>query len=148
MRIAIGNDHAATALKFEIMDYVKELGHEVVNFGTDTNDSCNYPEIGARVGHAVVEEGFDCGILICGTGVGISLAANKVNGIRAVVCSEPYTVKLSREHNNTNILAFGARVIGIEMAKMIVDSWLDAEFMGGRHQIRVDMIGDIEKRNG
>ena len=90
----------------------------------------------------------DLGILICGTGVGISLAANKVNGIRAVVCSEPYTAKLSREHNNTNILAFGARVIGIEMAKMIVDSWLDAEFMGGRHQIRVYMIGDIEKRNG
>ena len=86
--------------------------------------------------------------LICGTGVGISLAANKVNGIRAVVCSEPYTAKLSREHNNTNILAFGARVIGIEMAKMIVDSWLEAEFMGGRHQIRVDMISDIEKRNG
>ena len=86
MRIAIGNDHAATALKFEIMEYVKELGHEVVNFGTDTNDSCNYPEIGARVGHAVVEEGFDCGILICGTGVGISIAANKVKGVRAGVC--------------------------------------------------------------
>ena len=85
MRIAIGNDHAATALKFEIMEYVKELGHEVVNFGTDTNDSCNYPEIGARVGHAVVEEDFDCGILICGTGVGISIAANKVNGVRAAV---------------------------------------------------------------
>ena len=97
---------------------------------------------------AVKNQEVDLGILICGTGVGISLAANKVNGIRAVVCSEPYTAKLSREHNNTNILAFGARVIGIEMAKMIVDSWLDAEFMGGRHQIRVDMIGDIEKRNG
>ena len=90
--------------------------------------------------------GVDLGILICGTGVGISLAANKVKGIRAVVCSEPYSAKLSRQHNNTNILAFGARVIGIEMAKMIVDEWLNAEFLGGRHQTRVDMIMDIENR--
>ena len=88
----------------------------------------------------------DLGILICGTGVGISLAANKVKGIRAVVCSEPYSAKLSRQHNNTNILAFGARVIGIEMAKMIVDEWLNAEFMGGRHQTRVDMIMEIEEK--
>ena len=144
MRIAIGNDHAATDLKFEIMNYVTELGHEVVNFGTDTNESCNYPEIGARVGHAVVEEGFDCGILICGTGVGISIAANKVKGVRACVCSEPYTAKLSKMHNNSNIIAFGARVIGSEMAKMIVDTWLETEYEGGRHQRRVDLLDAIE----
>lgn len=86
----------------------------------------------------------DCGILICGTGVGISLAANKVKGIRCCVCSEPYTAKLSKQHNNTNILAFGARVVGPDLAKMIVDEWLNAEFMGGRHQTRVDMIMEIE----
>ena len=88
----------------------------------------------------------DLGILICGTGVGISLAANKVKGVRAVVCSEPYSAKLSRQHNNTNILAFGARVIGIELAKMIIDEWLNAEFEGGRHQTRVDMITAIENK--
>ena len=98
------------------------------------------------MGRAVASGEVDLGILICGTGVGISLAANKVKGIRAVVCSEPYSAKLSRQHNNTNILAFGARVIGIEMAKMIVDEWLNAEFLGGRHQTRVDMIMDIENR--
>ena len=144
MRIAIGNDHAATALKFEIMEYVKELGHEVVNFGTDTNDSCNYPEIGARVGHAVVEEGFDCGILICGTGVGISIAANKVKGVRAGVCSDVATAHLIKEHNNANVIAFGARIVGSELAQDIVKAYLGAEFMGGRHQMRIDMISDLE----
>ena len=86
----------------------------------------------------------DGGVLICGTGVGISLAANKVKGIRACVCSEPYSAKLSKQHNNTNIIAFGARVIGVETAKMIVDEWLNAEYEGGRHQVRVDMIAEIE----
>ena len=144
MRIVIGNDHAATALKFEIMEYVKSLGHEVVNVGTDTNESCNYPEIGARVGHAVVEEGFDCGILICGTGVGISIAANKVKGVRAAVCSDVTTAHLVKEHNNANIIAFGARIVGSELAKEIVKSYLEAEFLGERHQIRVDMISELE----
>ena len=148
MRIGIGNDHVAVEMKNELTAYLENKGYEVVNYGTDSSESFHYPISGEKVAMAVKSQEVDLGILICGTGVGISLAANKVNGIRAVVCSEPYTAKLSREHNNTNILAFGARVIGIEMAKMIVDSWLDAEFMGGRHQIRVDMIGDIEKRNG
>ena len=94
---------------------------------------------------AMLYEGkVDCGICICGTGVGISLAANKVRGIRAVVCSEPYSAKLSKQHNNTNVLCFGARVIGIELAKMIIDAWLGAEFEGGRHATRVGMIMDIE----
>lgn len=146
MKIGIGNDHAAVEMKQEIAEYLKEKGYEVVNYGTDTYESCNYPEYGEKVGRAVASGEVDLGILICGTGVGISLAANKVKGIRAVVCSEPYSAKLSRQHNNTNILAFGARVIGIEMAKMIVDEWLNAEFLGGRHQTRVDMIMDIENR--
>lgn len=144
MKIGIGNDHAATELKFAIEDYLKELGHEVVNFGTDTNDSCNYPEYGEKVARAVVAKEVDLGILICGTGVGISIAANKVKGIRAVVCSEPCSARLAREHNNANILAFGARIVGEELAKTIVKEYLDASFLGGRHQTRVDMISEIE----
>lgn len=144
MKIGIGNDHAATELKFAIVDYLKELGHEVVNFGTDTNDSCNYPEYGEKVARAVVAKEVDLGILICGTGVGISIAANKVKGIRAVVCSEPCSARLAREHNNANILAFGARIVGEELAKTIVKEYLDASFLGGRHQMRVDMISEIE----
>ena len=147
MKIAIGNDHAAVALKNEIMEYVQSLGHEVVNFGTDTNESCHYPEYGEKVANAVAAGEFDCGILICGTGVGISIAANKVNGIRAAVCSEPTTARLVKEHNNANIIAFGERIVGVELAKDIVKAYLSAEFLGGRHGIRVDMISHIEKRN-
>ena len=147
MKIAIGNDHAAVALKNEIMEYVQSLGHEVVNFGTDTNESCHYPEYGEKVANAVAAGEFDCGILICGTGVGISIAANKVNGIRAAVCSEPATARLVKEHNNANIIAFGERIVGVELAKDIVKAYLSAEFLGGRHGIRVDMISDIERRN-
>ncbi|MCI8321687.1 MAG: ribose 5-phosphate isomerase B [Dorea sp.] len=146
MKIGIGNDHAAVDMKNDVAAYLREKGIEVVNFGTDTAESCSYPEYGEKVGRAVAAGEVDLGILICGTGVGISLAANKVKGVRAVVCSEPYSAKLSRQHNNTNVLAFGARVIGIEMAKMIIDEWLGAEFMGGRHQDRVDMIMAIEEK--
>lgn len=146
MRIAIGNDHVAVEMKQQIMLYLKSKGHEVINFGTDATERFDYPISGEKVALAVKNKEVDCGILICGTGVGISLSANKVKGIRAVVCSEPYTAKLSKEHNNTNILAFGARVIGIELAKMIVDEWLNAEFEGGRHQKRIDMISEIEDR--
>lgn len=145
MRIGIGNDHAAVDMKFQIKEYLEQKGHEVVNFGTDKSESCNYPEFGKAVADAVAGKEVDLGILICGTGVGISLAANKVKGIRAVVCSEPVTARLSKEHNNTNILAFGARIVGMEMAKSIVDAWLDARFEGGRHQKRVDMIMAIEE---
>ena len=147
MKIAIGNDHAATALKFEIMEYVKGLGHEVINFGTDGNESCDYPEFGEKVGRAVVAGEADCGILICGTGVGISIAANKVNGVRAAVCSDSATARLVKEHNNANILAFGARIVGSELAKDMVKSYLEAEFAGERHQRRIDLLHDIEKRN-
>lgn len=146
MKIGIGNDHAAVEMKQQVVEYLESKGIEVVNYGTDTNESCNYPEYGEKVGRAVVSGEVDLGILICGTGVGISLAANKVKGVRAVVCSEAYSAKLSRQHNDTNVLAFGARVIGIEVAKMIIDEWLNAEFMGGRHQTRVDMIMDIENK--
>ena len=147
MRIAIGIDHAAVELKQEIKEYVESLGHEVVNFGTDSNESCNYPEFGEKVGMAVVSGEYDCGILICGTGVGISIAANKVNGVRAAVCSDVATARLVKQHNNANIIAFGARIVGNELAKDIVKAYLEAEFEGGRHQTRIDMFSEIEKRN-
>ena len=146
MKIGIGNDHSAVEMKREVMKFLQDLGYEVVNYGTDSTESCNYPVYGEKVARAVVAKEVDLGIVICGTGVGISLAANKVKGIRAVVCSEPYSARLSRQHNNTNILAFGARVVGIELAKMIIDEWLSAEFEGGRHQTRVDMITAIENK--
>ena len=146
MRIAIGNDNTAVDLKNTIVDYVAELGYDVINLGTDSRESCDYPVYGEKVGRAVADGQADLGIAICGTGVGISLAANKVKGVRACVCSEPYTAKLSRMHNNSNVLAFGARVVGDELAKMIVKEWLDADFEGGRHQRRVDMLMEIENR--
>lgn len=146
MKIAIGNDHTAVEMKQMITAYLEELGHEVVNYGTDSSESCHYPIYGEKVARAVVAGEADCGILICGTGVGISLAANKVKGIRAAVCSEPVTAALVKQHNNANILSFGARIVGDEMAKAIVKSYLDAEFMGGRHQTRVDMIMEIEEK--
>lgn len=145
MKLAIGNDHVAIEMKNEIKNYLEMKGYEVINVGTDSTDRFNYPISGYRVAKMVAAGEVDGGILICGTGVGISLAANKVHGIRACVCSEPYTARLSKQHNNSNIIAFGARVIGIETAKMIVDEWLAAEYMGGRHQTRIDMIREIEE---
>ena len=145
MKIAIASDHVGLELKPAIIDYLKELGHEVEDFGPQTTERTDYPKYGKVVAEAIVANKADAGILICGTGVGISISANKVKGIRAVVCSEPYTAQLSKQHNNTNILAFGSRVIGSELAKMIVKTWLDAEFEGGRHANRVNMIGGIEE---
>ena len=145
MKLVIGNDHAAVELKNEIKAYLEEKGHEVINIGTDTHDSCNYPEYGEKAGRMVAAGEADGGVLICGTGVGISIAANKVKGVRAAVCSEPVTARLVKEHNNANIIAFGARIVGSETAKAIVDAWLDAKFQGGRHQTRIDMIHKIEE---
>ena len=145
MKIAIGNDHVAVDMKNHITKYLEEKGYEIVNYGTDSTERTDYPIYGKRVADAVASGECEFGILICGTGVGISLAANKVKGIRAVVCSEPYSAKLSRQHNNTNIVAFGARVIGNATAEMIVDAFLNAEFEGGRHEKRVEMISAIER---
>ena len=146
MKIVIANDHAAVSLKMEIMQYLQEMGHEVVNIGTDVAERCNYPDFGERAARMVAAGEADCGVLICGTGVGISIAANKVKGIRAAVCSEPTTARLVMEHNNANMIAFGARIVGVEAAKSIVDAYLDAEFLGGRHAERVALIGEIEDR--
>ena len=146
MKIAIGNDHTAIELKNIIGQFIKEKGYEVLDFGTNSTESCDYPEYGEKVAQAVAAGEADLGIAICGTGVGISLACNKVRGIRACVCSEPYTARLSRMHNDSNVLCFGARVVGDEMAKMITQEWLDAKYEGGRHKRRGDMIMEIENK--
>ena len=144
MKIAIGCDPNAQQAKEELMKFIEAKGYgEMTDFGSEDPI---YANTAIRLAEAVAAGEYDRGILICGTGVGISLAANKVKGIRACVCSEPYTAKLSRQHNNTNVLAFGARVVGSELAKMITEAWLDASFEGGRHERRVNMIMEIENR--
>lgn len=140
LKIAFGSDHVGYELKPVIMEYVKSLGYEIYDFGTYSNKRTDYPIYGKKVGEEVAAGNYDLGIIICGTGVGISIAANKIPGIRAACVSEPYSAKLSRQHNNSNILAFGSRVVGSELAKMIVKSWLAAEFEGGRHQRRIDEL--------
>lgn len=147
MKIGIGCDHVGYELKGKVTEHLRELGYEVVDFGTNSYERTDYPIYGEAVARAVVSGACEKGILICGTGVGISLAANKVHGIRAVVCSEPYSALLSRRHNDTNILAFGARVVGADLALMIVDAWLSGVYEGGRHAKRVQMIADIEAKN-
>jgi len=139
MIVGIGNDHSALELKAEIIEFLNQKGHEVIDYGTNSEESCDYPIYGEIVANAVAKGEVDRGILICGTGLGISLAA---------VCSEPFTAKMSREHNDCNILAFGARVVGAELAKMMVDVWMSTEFSGvERHVNRVNMIMDIEEKN-
>ena len=147
MKVAIGNDHTAVELKNHIKKYLEAKGYTVVNLGADTDESSDYPLYGEKVGKAVASGECDLGVAICGTGIGISLAANKIKGIRAAVCSEPYSARLTRQHNNANIIAFGARVVTTEMAEKIVDEFFGAEFEGGRHQRRVDMITAIENNN-
>ena len=144
MKIAIGCDHIGYPLKLKVIAHLIELGHEVEDVGTHNEERCNYPIYGQQVALRVADGRAEKGILICGTGVGISLSANKVKGIRAVVCSEPYSAQLSRQHNNTNIVAFGSRVVGDAVALQIVDAFLTAEYEGGRHQTRIDMISAIE----
>ena len=146
MKIAIGCDHGGYLLKQDILIWLEEHNIDFEDVGCYSTESVDYPMYGEKVGRAVASGEADLGITICGTGVGISLAANKVKGIRACVCSDPYTAKLSRMHNNTNVLAFGARVVGSELAKMITEEWLDAEFEGGRHQRRIDKLTALENR--
>ncbi|MBP3388541.1 MAG: ribose 5-phosphate isomerase B [Clostridia bacterium] len=143
--IAIASDHAALDMKKTIMGLLDEMGLEYKDYGTYTTDSCDYPVYGARAAKAVANGECERGILICGTGIGMSLVANKVKGIRCVACSEPYSAELSRLHNNSNMIAIGARVLGTELAKLIVRTWLMTPFEGGRHQRRVDMVMALER---
>ena len=147
MRIAIGNDHAAVELKKVIKEYVESMGHEVVNFGTDTTESCSYPEYGEKVGRAVASGEFDCGILICGTGVGISIAANKVNGVRAAVCSDTATARLVKQHNNANIIAFGQDYMSLEDVIKRVKVFLNTDFLGSYNLDRVKQIELMENKD-
>ncbi len=144
MKIGIGSDHAGFDMKNELREILKEMGHEVTDYGTFTNERCDYPVYGEKVANAVVVGEVDCGVLLCGTGIGMSLAANKVRGIRAAAVSEAYSARLSKQHNNANIICIGARVVGIETARMICEEWLGAEFQGGRHQDRIDLIMAIQ----
>lgn len=152
MKIGFANDHSALEMKRELIPYLQSKGYEIVNFGTDTTQAVDYPDYGERLGNAVRDHEVDLGVAICGTGVGISLACNKVRGIRACCCSEPYSARYSRLHNDANIICFGARVIGVETAKMILDeflntSWQGAQEGGERHRRRVEKIMAIEYRN-
>lgn len=146
-RVGIGNDHSAVEMKNEMVKYLETLGYEVVNFGTDTNESVDYPLYGEKVAQAVVNKDVDFGIAICGTGVGIGIACNKVKGIRCCTCSEPYSAEYSRRHNDANVLTFGARVIGVETAKQLVKVFLETPFEGGRHERRVKQLAEVEDRN-
>ena len=145
MKIAIGCDHAGVNEKNQIIDFLVKNGYEVENFGTDTADSVDYPDIALPVANAVKDGKVDRGILICGTGVGIVFCANKVNGIRCALCGDEAVAKLCRQHNNANMISMGARVIDVEKMKKIVTAFLTTEFEGGRHQKRVDKITNIEK---
>ena len=146
--IALAADHGGFELKEAVKAHLDELGLAYVDYGTHSTASVDYPDMAVPACEAVVKGESDKALLFCGTGVGISLAANKVKGVRACVCSEPYSARLSKQHNNSNIIAFGARVIGVEMAKMIVDEWVNAKYEGGRHQVRVDMLAEIEQTQG
>jgi len=145
MKIAIGNDHAAVALKHHVVKYLEEKGHEVINFGIDVVERTDYPVRGAAVARAVASGEAERGIVICGTGVGISIAANKVRGIRCACVSEPVSARLCRAHNNCNMIAFGERIIGVQAAEAIVDAFLETEHEGGRHAERVELIMQIER---
>ena len=136
MKIVIGSDHSGFELKGILIEYLKELGYEVEDFGTNSKEFSKYPIYGEKVGKAVANKDYDRGIIICGSGVGISIAANKVKGVRAVVCSEPFTAKLSKEHSDTNVLALGAEVVTKGLAKLIVKEWLEAEFDGGEYVMK------------
>ncbi len=142
--LAIGCDHGGFELKNHIINHLKENGVEVTDFGTYDENSVDYPDIAKKVGEAVSSGECENGILICGTGIGISMAANKIKGIRAALCSDVYSAKMTKQHNNANIICLGGRVTGRELAFMIVDTWLGEEFLGGRHADRIAKIHGLE----
>ena len=145
MRIAIGSDHAGLELKTEILSLLKALGHEYIDYGTDTPASVDYPDYGEKVSYDVAKGKVDRGILICGTGIGMSIVANKFRGVRAALVNDLYSARCSREHNDSNVLVIGGRVVGKELAKEIARVWLNTSFAGGRHQKRLEKIEALEK---
>jgi ribose 5-phosphate isomerase B len=147
MKIALGSDHGGFELKETVKAHLAEKGIELEDFGTYSSESVDYPIYAEKVANAVASGACDRGILCCGTGIGVCIAANKVKGIRAALCSDTFSARASRNHNNANILTMGQRVIGPGLALDIVDVWLEAEFQGGRHERRVGEIADIEAKN-
>ena len=145
MKIALGADHGGYELKNEVRTHLENQGIEVLDLGTNSKESVDYPKYGFMVGDAIINGKADLGVIVCGTGLGISMAANKVPGIRAAVCTETYSARMAREHNNANILALGGRVVGVGLALDIVDIFIKTPFAGGRHARRVDLISSIEK---
>ena len=144
--IAIACDHAALEMKAEVMAHLKAQGIECVDYGTYTNDNCNYPDYAEKVCTAIYEGKHEMGILICGTGIGMSMAANKCKGIRAALCCDTFSARFTRLHNNANVLCMGARVLGAGLACDIADVFVNTGFEGGRHQTRVDMIMALEEK--
>ena len=144
-KITIGSDHAGYELKLKVIDHLKERGIEAIDVGTYSTDSCDYPDFAHAVCKNVQEGVTELGILVCGTGIGMSMAANKHKGIRASACSDTFSARLTRMHNDANVLCFGERVVGMGLACDLVDNFIDAEFEGGKHARRVDMITAIEK---
>ena len=146
MKIAIGSDHGGFSVKEIAKPHLEKLGYEVVDFGTSTPDSCHYPIYAEKVARAVAAGEIDRGILICGTGIGMSIAANKIPGIRAAAVSDCFTAKATRQHNDSNILCLGERTVGPGLALLLMETFLTTEFEGGRHQTRVDMISALENK--
>ncbi len=146
-KIVIGCDHGGLELKNEIISHLEKRGIEVTDVGTYTTASCNYPDYARALCEKIQGGEFERGILVCGTGIGMSIAANKHNGIRAACCSDTFSARMTRMHNDSNVLCLGGRVIGAGLACDMVDLFVDTEFEGGRHQTRVDMLADIEKDN-
>ncbi len=144
MKIAIGSDHGGFSLKEVIKKYLIEKGYEVKDFGCFSEESVDYPDYAKKVAQAVAKGEYSVGVLMCGTGIGISIAANKVKGIRAALCHDGLTARLAKQHNNANIICIGGRTTGVETAKDIVDNWLNSEFEGGRHLRRINKIKDME----
>ena len=145
MKIAMAADHAGWKDKTWLVDYVRSLGHEVVDFGTDSDAACDYPDYAARATAAVADGRCDQGIFVCGTGIGMSIVANKFRGIRAANCWCPEAARYARTHNDANVLCLGSRLTASEAMRAIVDAWLSAAFQGGRHERRVQKIRDLEK---
>lgn len=145
MKIALGSDHAGYSLKVEVAKHLADLGHEVLDFGTDSEESVDYPPICAGVGRAVASGEADFGIVMGGSGQGEQIAANKVHGVRAALCLDEFTARLAREHNNANVLSLGGRIVAPTFAVAIVDAFLVTDFDGGRHERRLNQISDIER---
>ncbi len=145
MKIAIGSDHAGFRLKEKIKDFLRAKGHEVLDFGTHSEDRVHYPLFAREVALAVQRGEVSRGILICGTGIGMSITANKFKGVRAALCLNEYMARMSRLHNDSNVLCLGGRVLGEDLALSIVEVWLETPFEGGRHQKRIDLIAEVER---